>query len=215
MRAALLIMLMPVAFCQNSTPPPAAGSVQGFVLDAANKPVVEAIVFGLPEENMRHQIKDKTGPNGEFTLSNVPGGGIYIDAYKESEGYPYSFFSFFKIDERPVKVAVVAGQVTKDVIIRLGAKAAYLNVDITDPDGKPPADPASLVFSRDDIPGTYKSGAGAKESVMVPPVPFRFAVEVSGYKPWHYGGDEWQGNKGLIALKPGESKNLTVHLVRQ
>jgi hypothetical protein len=209
-----LIALSPLLLCQKSALP-TTGSVQGVVVDIDNRPVTGAIVFGLPEADMRHQLRTTTDSDGRFALVDVPVGAIYIDAYNESAGYPYSFFSFFKVDDRPVKVSVVAGQNTKDVVIRFGPKAAHLNIEITDQGGTRGIEGARLVFSRDAMPGAYRRGARPKESILVPTVPFRLTVEVPGYKAWHYGGDNWQGKAGLIALKPEESLTLKVRLVPQ
>jgi hypothetical protein len=49
---------------------------------------------------------------------------------------------------------------------------------------------------------------------MVPPVPFRLTVEAAGYEPWHFGGENWQGNGGLINLKSGQSLTLDIRLKR-
>src|SRR5438876_12354329 len=152
----LLITLASLLLCQSaslSAAPRSTGSVQGVVVDGENHPVPGATVFGLPDNDMRHQIRDTTDSDGRFTLHDVPAGSIYIDAHKESAGYPYSFFSFFKVDDRPVKVAVVTGQDTKDIVIRLAAKAAHLNIEITDQDSQRAIEGARLLFSRDDIRG--------------------------------------------------------------
>lgn len=191
------------------------GSVEGVVLDPQGNPVPDATVFGLPENDMRHQIRATTGPTGVFTLEGVPQGSIYIDAYKESAGYPYGFFAFFKTkdDRTPVKVFVQPGQVTKDVVIQLGSKAAYLRVDLIDDRGAP-VDNAQLVFTRDDVRGVYKRAVHKGELIMVPPVPFRLTAEASGYKSWHYGGEQSQDKTGLISLKPGQILRVQVDLAR-
>jgi hypothetical protein len=192
-----------------------AGSVQGVVLDSQHNPVPDAVVFGLPEGDMTHQIRGTTGLTGAFTLKGVPPGRIYIDAYKESAGYPYGFFAFFKTkdDRTPVNVAVQPGQVTKNIVIQLGSKAAYIRIDLSDDHGAA-VGAAQLVFTRDDVRGVYKRTIHNDELCMVPPVPFRLTVEATGYESWHYGQERSQDKNGLIALKPGQTLRIQVHLAR-
>jgi hypothetical protein len=205
----LLIILKLLAFWQSGAPPSTA-SIRGVVVDFENRPVAYATVFGVPDKDFRHQIRDTTASDGGFTLHNVPIGTIYIDAYKESAGYPYSFFSFFKIDDRPVEITVLEGQRNPDnVIIRLGAKAARLSIDVMDvmdQDDEHPIDGAQLRFSRDGMPGDYRRSARAKETLLIPAVSFRLTVEAAGYKPWHYAGERWRGREGLLVAQPDENR---------
>ena len=147
---------------------------------------------------------------GEFLLGELPEGSFFLSAFKESDGYPYNFFSFFLSPggKTPIKVQVKAGETTKDVKIQLGQKAARLDIQITTEDGSPVE--ASLIFTRPDLPGEYSRGASAAESLLVPPVPFHIAVQAKGYKIWHYTGSR----NGLVALKPGETLALPVRLER-
>ena len=190
------------------------GSVRGVVLDAGKNPVSGAIVYGLPERDMRHKIQTTSDSTGVFLMTNVPPGAIYLDAYNESLGYPYNAFSFFGVSKGPVKISVSAGRVFPDVVIQLGPKGARLNLEIMNIDGAPVTAGAGLVFTRDDVPrqGRYERGARAKESILVPAVPFRLAVKAAGYQEWHYGGESWQGNEGLIVLTSGGVLNLLVRL---
>ena len=192
-----------------------SGAVEGVVLDGDKKPLPGATVYALPEENMANQLRTTTDAAGKFRLADVPVGMAYIDAYKESDGYPYNFFSFFLSpgEKTPNKVPVTARGTTFGVVIQLGARAAHLQLEITSEDGEEVQ--SSLLFDRPDMPGPYSRGARSKESLMVPPVPFRLTVEADGYKPWHYGGENWHGEEGLIALKSGETLKLSVRLKRQ
>ena len=187
------------------------GSAKGVVLDSAGKPLAGATVYALPEEDMTKQIRTTSDSAGRFTLGGIPAGGAYLDAFKESDGYPYNFFSFFKSpgERVPVKIKIIPGKVTPDVVLQLGLRAAYLQLDVTDEDGTPVN--GGLSFDRLDIPGPYGTSVSAKELLMVPPVPFRLTFEAAGYLPWHYGGDRWRANAGLITLKPGETMHLPIH----
>ena len=200
---------------------PVSGSIQGRVLDADGKPLAGANVFVVREENMLKSIRGPvTDDLGNFTLTDVAPGVVYVNAFKESDGYPgylYTIFAFYTVPgQRIPKVDVKTGEAIRDVVVQLGARAANLNLLITDEAGTPlPA--GSLEASRPDLPnsGILRRGVRGKESLPVPPVPFRLTIKVEGYLPWHYGDGDWQGKAGLISLKSGESLTLTVCLRRK
>ena len=190
------------------------GSATGVVLDSAGKPLADATVYALPEENMTRQIRTTSDAAGRFALGGLPPGGVYLSAFKESDGYPYNFFpSFLSPGERsPFKIKITADKVTPDVVIQLGLRAAYLQFDLADADGTPVN--GEILCDRLDIPGPCHRGVSAKELLLVPPVPFRLTFKATGYLPWHYGGSRWQGKEGLITLKPGETLPLPIRLKR-
>jgi Carboxypeptidase regulatory-like domain len=187
----------------------AASSLSGTVLDGDGKHVPGATVRAVLQSDYERQFPATTDASGNFTLTGLPEGTFYLLAFKVSDGYPESFYSFFS---RPGMkfpwVSLKEGAATEGVVIRLGAKAARINLNITSRDGTP--QDAALAFTRPDMPesGSYKVGVSAKASVLVPPVPFRLAVEAKGFKSWHYEANQ----TGLISLKPGEILNLSVRL---
>ncbi len=194
--------------------PPRFGSVEGIVIDQDGKAVAAASVEArVDREPRRTNLFTTSDSAGKFALRDIPSGDVFLYAHKESEGYPDQFFAFFKTgDLSMVRVKVEGGQASQGVTIRLGEKAAYLNIELTDENGTRLG--GQLTFTRDDQPGHYQRGTSGAESMMVPPVPFRLTVEAMGYESWHYGGENWQGNSGLIALKSGQSLNLAVRLRR-
>jgi hypothetical protein len=190
-------------FLQAASPAPQFGSIEGIVRDDHEEPLPDAIVYAMPELDMLHDIRTATDRDGRFRLDRVPPGGVYVRAYKESAGYPYDFFSFFDVYDRPqVKVDVAARRVTGNVVVRLGARAARLNIEITGQDGALIKGGARLSFDRDDIPGPYRQGSAARESLLVPPVPFRLTVQADGYEPW----------TTPVSLKSLQTLDLTVRL---
>ncbi len=106
---------------------------------------------------------------------------------------------------------VSAPKETTEVNFKLGDKAARLELEIVDDLGAPITKTAQLVFTRPDVPGSYRMGAGNKESLLVPPVKFHLAVDVPGFKQWNYENKE---TGGMLKPKPEETIKLTVHLVR-
>lgn len=200
----LLVLLAAVASQQSK---PTIGSIQGIVFDGDGKPLAGATVYGLPEQNMDREFDATSDAAGKFVLNDLPVGDVYVSAFKESAWYPRDFFAFFMSasEKPPNKVTVKAGETTKGVIIQLGQRAARLNLEITDQNGKLLEQGVALNFTRPDQPERpFSSSATAKESLLVPAVPFRLTVEAKGYKPWRTGG--------LLILKPEETRSLSIRL---
>jgi len=197
----------------SQAPGSGRGSIEGTVLDGNGVPLHHAVVYALPEEEMLKPIFVTTDETGKFILKDIPAGNVYVSAYKESDGYPYNFFSFFAMPgEQKPKVEVKSGETTKDVVVHLGAKAAYLNILIANEQGDPLDEGVQLIFTRLDVPGYYQTAVKTRKSLQVPPVPFRLRAEAKGYETWHYGGEKWEGNEGLISLKSGESLSVSIRL---
>jgi carboxypeptidase family protein len=199
----LLVFLATVASQQSKS---TIGSIQGIVFDGNGKPLAGATVYGLPEQNMNREVDATSDAAGRFVLSELPEGDVYVSAFKESAWYPCNFFAFFLSPggNTPNKVAVKAGETTKGVAIQLGQRAARLNLEIMDQNGKPIEEGVALTFTRPDQPGPFSSGSTGKESFLVPAVPFRLTVEAKGFKPWR--------TDGLLVLKPEETRQLSIRL---
>ena len=210
----LFPIAVPMAFGQAR---PNFGSIEGTVIDQSGKPVAGATVQGRvnlqPKKTNLFTTSDSAG---RFVLRDIPIGDTFLYAHKASEGYPDTFFAFFKTDDLSmVRVKVVGARSTQGVTIRLGEKAAYLSIEMTDENGT--RLPGHLTFTRDDDQyGRYQKGTIGAETIMVPPVPFRLTMEAQapGYLPWHFGGENWQGKGGLINLKSGQSLTLDIQLKR-
>jgi hypothetical protein len=189
------------------------GSVQGVVLDQQSKPIPNASVYANLEEDMRRPVAVTTTDSaGKFLLRDLPPKRVYIYAYKESDGYPNGFAAFFALpnDQSLVVTKVEAGQTTT-ITIKRGARSAYLKVHIMDENGSRIG--AGLTLTREDQHGdSYAMGTDGEVSMLVPPVPFRLTVDAEGYEDWHYGGANWQGKAGLIALKSDQTLSLDVRL---
>jgi hypothetical protein len=191
------------------------GIVEGVVVDGHGKPLPDATVTsytqvaGVGRDVMQYQ----TNGNGQFSL-HLPEGKVWLSAHKDSEEYPYAFFAFYLMPQQEFPtVEVKAGETTKGIVVRVGPKAAHLNYEVVDEDGKPVA--GAFIFTRLDQAEKYSTSALAKDDLLVPPTPFRATFEAKGYKPWHYGGGKWTGKEGIISLKSGEILNLPIHLQRE
>jgi len=208
-----------VGAAQTTTGTTGTGSVQGTVVDIGGVPIPGARVF---VRTLRNSPSTEADNQGGFLLKGVPVGEVGLSAYKTESGYPYNIFAFFAVPGQDLpEVRVVEGQLTQNVVIRLGAKAAFLRVEITDENGTPVD--AHLTFSRPDLVlarpdlrgyGDYRRAVAAKETILVPPVPFWLTALAEGFQPWYFGGDAWQTSKGLIRLNSGQSLIVPIHLHR-
>jgi hypothetical protein len=191
------------------------GTVEGVVLDSQGNPLPDATVTSYSQAKgvTRDVMQYQTNAHGEFSL-RFPEGKVWLSAHKNSEEYPYAFFAFYLMPKQVFPtVEVKAGATAKGVVVRVGAKAAHLNYEAVNEDGRLVA--GSFIFTRLDQAQSYNTGAPAKDDLLVPPMPFRAEFEAKGYKPWHYGGDKWSEKEGIISLKSGEVLNLTIHLQRE
>jgi hypothetical protein len=191
------------------------GTVEGIVVDGDGKPLPDATItsYSFAIGGTRNTMQHQANGNGQFSL-RLPEGTAWLSAHKSSAGYPYAFFAFYLMpgQEFPT-VKVKSSETTKGVVVRVGVKAAHLNYDVVNENGTPVQ--GGFVFVRlDQADSPYRTSAPAKDDLLVPPVPFRATFEAEGYKPWHYGGDQWQGKEGVISLKSGEVLNLKIVMQR-
>jgi hypothetical protein len=205
----LMVVLVLTLAASAQVSQPATGSAEGVVLDGDGKPLSGATVF---VGNLAKAPRTMTDAEGRFILKGLPVGKIALMAYKESDGYPYNMFSFYSVPGGPPpEFDVAEGETVRNAVIHLGAKAAYLKLEVTDEAGAQVN--AGLLFSRPDLGryGDYRRSAKANDVILVPSVPFRLTVEAKGFQPWRSGEDP-QNKDGLIALKSGETRTLTIRL---
>jgi hypothetical protein len=184
------------------------GSIEGVVRDLDGKPIGKATVYGYRVDNVRHRITATTDLSGEFIFRGVPPGGYNIHAYKESEGYADTIFSFFANGNKKAwrPITVLASQKVKDVNLTLGPKYAVLKISVRDQDGDPSG--ASLTFTRlDDPKRPYQRGGdlSGELTMLVPAVAFRVRAIRDGYKLW---------DSDVIRPQPGQTVSISARLVR-
>ena len=132
-------------------------------------------------------------------------------------GYPYNVDNFFNMPgERFPNVPVSPNETTEGVVVKLGARAAYLDFDISDEAGNP-EDLTAYFWRPDHNKGpedwAYSMHVNAHQrSVAVPPVPFGVTLEAEGFASWSYGGDQRETNSRFIRLKSGETRLVRVLL---
>ena len=229
----LTISLLAAIVSFGQTPSSSApGSIHGVVLDPAGKPLPDADVYVITDARTSRLnfVSAVSDAEGSFELNALPPGSYYLHALKISAGYPDDFFNFAATDPPHPLVKVEAGKTT-EAVIQKGPKCASLKLSVTDENGMPKID-YTLEFNRVDLGerGVFVTGPefphGPKDPpmrpdwprgleplpILVPPVPFRLTVDADGYEPWHYGGANWGGKAGLIALKSGQTLSLAVRL---
>ena len=212
-RLAILLISCTTPLIAQSTSA-STGSIGGSVLNSDGSRLEGATVYVLPALRMQDQIQTVTDEHGNFMVSGIPFGEVYVSAYDEDKGYPYDFFSFFLLPgQEPKKVVVAANSPAPNIVIRLGAKAAHLDLSILGEDGTPVTTPAQLFFTRPDIPGDYRRATVSHISLLVPPVPFRLAIEVDGFRRWTF-PDDTQSMPGELTPHSGEELKVTAHLKR-
>jgi len=139
--AVLFLSLVSACFAQAQQVTAEAkwGMIDGVVVDGDGRPLPGATVTsytqakGVERDVMQYQVNG----NGEFSL-RLPEGKVWLLAHKDSEGYPYAFFAFYLMpgQEFPT-IEVKPGETTRGVVVRVGVKAAHLNYEVVDADGKP------------------------------------------------------------------------------
>jgi Carboxypeptidase regulatory-like domain len=194
---------------------PSMGIIKGVVRELNGMPVPGAKVYAYYQDNMRKRTADvTTDSNGRFVLDNLLPGVLYVRAYKESAGFPDTFFSFFDLkDNRKASqlVTVEAGKTSSELVIELGPKYATLELSIQDEQGNPID--GALKFTREDDPSRpYWRGVNSEGAYLVPPLPFRLEIEAKGYQKWHYNDGKNRQDSDLIKLRSGETMSLTAHL---
>jgi hypothetical protein len=207
MKALLISLLLLIAVVTSTQAQEGLGSIEGIVHELDGKPITKATVYGYRVDNVRHRITTTTDSTGKFIFKGVPPGGYNIHAYKESEGYADTMFSFFANGNKKAwrPVTVHANQKMKDINLTLGPKYAVLKISIRDQYDKPSG--ASLTFIRmDDPKRPYQRGGdlSGELSMLVPAVPFRVRAERAGYKPW---------NSDLIRPQPGQTVSISALLL--
>lgn len=164
------------------------GSIQGTVLDQNGKPLANAIVYALPEQNTRTQVRTFTDAQGRFLLKDIPLGKVSVDAFKETDGYPYNFFPFFNPETRPrPQIELTSAEVPAQMDIKLAPKAALLSLNVKDQRGKAVDGSIELTFTRSGLREDFRAIVTAQNTILVPALPFRFSVEAKGYQLWQSG----------------------------
>ena len=206
----LAVAVVCSAQAQNTAP--TSGAVDGVVVDINDRPIGKAEVYALSETAMtKPPVRTTCDQQGRFSFIGLPAGSYYLDAAKEDEGYPYSLFSFYWMPgQSKPKIDVRSGETLRDATVKLGTKAAYIELTVLDVGGQIVS--CGLKFARPDLPGasaTFRTSFSGKGRVTVPAVPFSLSIECEGAPAWSY-RDEAGSN--LIHLQPGEVLNLVAQL---
>lgn len=223
----LLIMasakFLPTVSSSSSTPQDnvsADGEISGRVVDADGQPVSQMTIFA-ERENMiiRPTPRGFTNQHGEFTIQGLIAGRYRLYSRKEDDGYPHTGFSFYTHGEsaEPL-VQVYEHRSIRNVIIKLGPKAAVLVGRVVDAATNQPLSHATITLRRVDQPkrflstGLFLQGVQGGFKVLVPSLSFTVKVSEPGYEDWYYKRSSERGQASALLLAPNSTKSLTIAL---
>ncbi|MEK6337582.1 MAG: hypothetical protein AABM67_21895 [Acidobacteriota bacterium] len=181
------------------------GTLDISVRDLTGKPIGEATVYAIYSGRMGGRIpRFKADRDGRVVLRDLTPGSYEIHGFKDSEGYPDTFFSFFATNNKKAwqVVQVNAGSARK-VVLELGPKYARLKLIVKNEQANLVG--GTVIFTRLDDQNPYQQGIGGDTSVLVPPVAFRFKIIASGYEVWQ---------SKVLRPRSGETLEVTVRLAK-
>jgi len=170
-----------------------AGEIEGRVVDGADRPVAYVHVSAFPLECAVGGLLSspaKTDVEGKFRLTGVLAGLAAVSTSKPESGYPDTSIAFYGVDYSPTKVVVRAGQLTRDLVIRL-TKAEIIAGKILDEETSQPLLNAWIRVSRVDNEGLRLSlgpdfTGGFR--FLLPTAKVRIEIKAEGYEPWLFTG---------------------------
>lgn len=196
------------------------GAISGRVLDPEGQPVFGAEVNASHTESGTGRVPTAyTDNQGEFQIRDLRPGTYIVSASKEEDGYArtYLLFNSAGFVENP-QVTVYEQQITSDVVVHLGPRAARLVGRIVNAITNEPIQNlqnVKITFRRIDRPDNWYSRApdlNGEFSIFVPPAPFTIEVEAPGYEDWQYRSVSAGDQTASLQLVPGSSQNLTIAL---
>jgi hypothetical protein len=187
------------------------GSISGSVVDITGNPVIEAKVYteplsGILQGLVKETLSDKMG---RFFLANIDPGDYFILASRKEDGYPHIDFAFYATDLTAFpKITVIKGQVTSNVVVRLGKRGAMIKGRIVDSFSSLPVVNSIITLTREDRrdPPAYISfgpDENGNFTSAVPAMPFRIEVSAPGFQRW---------DGGILALSSNATKVIDVLL---
>jgi len=182
-------------------------AIVGSVHDLDGKPISRAVVYAY---NTAHatgrfvRLSTLTGSDGGFRIKNLSPGSYRVHAYKESDGYPDTFYAFFTANRNAWKSVEVYANRMARVDLELGPKGAKLNISIRDDAGNMVAGSVSFQKLTDRQP-SYSESVDPDSQIIVPPIQFRVKVTAPNYSTFE---------SELLKPKSGERLKLNIRLTR-
>ncbi|HEY0003865.1 MAG TPA: carboxypeptidase regulatory-like domain-containing protein [Pyrinomonadaceae bacterium] len=195
------------------------GAIEGRVVDNAGRGIAGAVITAIPldQSGMTTQPVAHADPYGRFLLIDLPPGSYMLYAAKEEAGYLGTSYSFFVVNQATIpRASVAAQQITQDIVLQLGAKAARLVGRVLDATNGTPVENAEMMLIRADDPNNYHltgpNKTGGIFQLIVPTVPFKIRVSARGYRDWYYGADGTKERSGIMRIEPDTTRELIVPL---
>jgi hypothetical protein len=205
--------------------------ISGRVLDAEGHPIAGLTVLAERTDIVIQPMpRAWTDKNGDFIIQGLEPGPYTLYTRKDEDGYPHTGSSFY--DEGPsveLRVQVSTHQITSNVIIQRGSKAAVLQGVIVDATTNRPVQKAQITARQVHLSERFLSTGlfwheGSDPLKFVPggfkfPVPssiaFTLKISAPGYEDWYYkipGSPELASS---LLLASNTTKQLAVRLQPQ
>ena len=195
------------------------GGIEGIVLDQHAAPVPGIKVFPFPDccfQGPKWPPSSITDVSGKFSLVEIQPGSYRVSAVNETQYYPDTNLTFYEGEVRYPVVEVQGGQVVRDVVVRLGPKAARLRGKIVDAKTGLGLVRASIGFYETKGEQLYLGigpHKGGEFDVLVPSTKaFRMRVSAPGYETWFYGSDGPEEHAKPMHLAPAAVKEILVRV---
>src|SRR5437899_2488863 len=182
-QAVLILLLATVAFFSiaKGTQSPPVGSISGKVVNAYGEPVADARVeVDRFDVIMMQWPWADTNANGEFVIEGLSPGPYRVHAAKAADGYGPTHIKFQADDlSFEPRVSVTANEVTRDVIVGLGRKGAWLKGRVISASTNEPITTAQITLRRMYDPDKFirtgvnrQSKGDSSFEILAPTVPF-------------------------------------------
>lgn len=209
--AAFLVLTCTSLLAQDSNRP---GIIRGIVLDATDRPVVDAKVKANFTGGFSGIVPSaRTDKSGHFVIQRLVWGEWYVTASKEQEGYPDESNAFYSgLGSIPTTVDLGAGNPEQFVTVHLGEKAGSILGTISDAETGKPVEPCARLQWKN-VPSNSWSGYGLIKSKFYLLVPadtdITLMIWAWGYDPWVYKDD---GGYDALRVHASDQLKLQVRL---
>jgi hypothetical protein len=202
--------------------PPATndlGVIAGTIVDPDGNPVGDARVYAASDSYppMSRPWSVTTNAKGEFVLDRViPGKGIFIHAYKDSDYYMDVMFAFHSPPKLQIAEVEVKPGETVTAIVRLMPKVGKLHLNVRDAKSKELIPSIGYRFCREDQPDPRYclGGGGDSDYDQFMPVGVGISIQINAddgqHKKWEY--RDAKTHSRYLRVKSGETTMIDVNL---
>ena len=195
----------------------ATNQISGQVVDAEGNPVRGASVCAnsVNPPGIGHCAPSRKG--GQFTIHMLKAGLEYIVfAAKYEDYYPFPTSGFYDAHpESRVKVKLEERYPPKDIVVRMGPKAARLMGTVLNAETNEVLKQFRILACREDRPDNCIAAGAADKSArfnfLVPAATFTIKISASGFEDW-YGSEGPRDRATAMSVAPETTMELNVFL---